>query len=103
MKKPVRYKLFLLLFACFATSLAKAATVIVAGDEWLLSNQTFVQNPSNTREFAINVANSLSGTEYLIVQDENFTRPYGTEFQSVMEGLGKNLTVNLESRSVQNY
>lgn len=94
MKKSLRYKLFILLLACFATSLAKAATVIVAGDEWLLSNQAFVQNPSNAREFAINVASSLSGIEYLIIEDANLTRPYGTEFQSVLSALGKNLTVN---------
>lgn len=96
MKKTVRYKLFILLLACFATSLAKSDTVIVAGDEWLLSNQAFMQNPSNATEFAINVANSLSGTEYLIIGDADSTLAYGTEFLSVMSWIGKNLTVNRE-------
>lgn len=94
MKRSEKYKCFMILTALLATNLANANTVIVAGDEWLLSNQAFAQNPTNTREFANNVANSFGGTEYLIIEDANFTRPYGTDFQSVVLGLGRNLTVN---------
>jgi hypothetical protein len=76
---------------------ASADLVIATGDEWLLSDTAFSQNAASTNALTANLANLIGGSNYLILEDANAVDPYGSSFQSTLEGLGKTLTVNPSS------
>ncbi len=73
---------------------ASAGYVFLSGDEWLLSNQAFTDNPTNTTQFATNLATTIGGSNYLIYQNAKWVNSYDSSFQSLLTGMGKTVTTS---------
>ena len=69
--------------------------VVAVGDEWIVSDQAFALDPTNTAAFVVNTAGYFTGGgpgNFLVYS--NKTQLQGTQFQNTMIGAGHTITVN---------
>lgn len=84
-------------------------TIVAIGDEWLMSNDAFVQNAASTTQLALNVADLLSGgqagADFLVYSDNFGLR--GSTLASTMTGAGygwdATATITLDLPTLQAY